>query len=224
MLYFSIVCLVIIIYIFTQNKLGPVWRLVFKMLASFALFAWALSRYLNEGDGYFEKLLLVGLGFGVIGDFLLGLRPLFSKKRLLLFGGLAFLFGHIAYFWAFYLQADPRFLFGIIPALGVLLIYIRLIQHKSYEFGRWQVPFYAYLFVLFALTSFAFVNQLMCWFSRLGLDPTICFLLSFLFFTVSDLVLFAIYFKKLTNRDKKVYRIISASFYYCAQLLIAFLI
>lgn len=105
----------------------------------------------------FDRLIGIGLLFGLFGDVFLMLPDQFIP------GLASFLIGHVFYVWAFMLQTSPQDLSrhkGYILIAGLLLSY-------SYYFysilkpslGAMEIPVIAYILVIAAMAFFAFTRK-----------------------------------------------------------------
>ena len=162
----------------------------------------------------FNKQILIGLIFGLIGDVLLNLRFVFPKsgQKIFLVGIMAFLIGHIMYLVALIPEAQHVVPFTIIGAIcaACLLIYIFKTMEVKKAFKIFGV---FYLGAVFIMCSIAIGNAIFTQTPR-----SIVFAIGALLFTASDVVLIFNTFSGVTKFSR---RICNLSLYYIGQILIA---
>lgn len=219
-------------FIFVEMKESSLFSLFFKALASFSfilLFSIVISEktvqtnspyYIGEdfvsflGTGF---LIFMGLVAGLIGDLLLGLRPLRPSDEndtIITSGIFSFAIGHIFYYFALIKIWQFSVYPLIIGVVGAAIIYFGA-KILNMKMRKLLIPSLAYAFLLFAIFGQAL-------FGAINLDFSVTSILLFVgatLFLVSDLILSQIYFKEGTKRVMVVYNYAT---YYGAQILIAF--
>jgi len=164
----------------------------------------------------FNRQLLIGLVFGMIGDILLNLRFVFKEQgqKIFLAGILAFLIGHVMYLLALIPQARhvwiwPCILLGALTA-GALLAYIFKTMEVKKAFKIFGV---FYLGAVFIMTAIAIGIAIFTPSKR-----AIVYAIGAILFTASDVVLI---FNTFSGVTKFSMRIANLSLYYIGQILIA---
>ena len=110
----------------------------------------------------FDKLMLIGLGFGWLGDVFL----MFNNNDLFVFGLASFLICHILYIFAFInnirkssytLSFINRFILGILPLFYLIVIYSYLYSYitKNPLFEPFLIPVSVYCIAIFTMSLFA---------------------------------------------------------------------
>lgn len=162
----------------------------------------------------FNKQILIGLVFGLIGDVLLNLRFVFPKngQKIFLLGILAFLIGHIMYLIALIPQAQHLVTFAFIGAIcaALLLIYIFKTMEVKKAFKIFGI---FYLGAVFVMCSIAIGIAIYAPSAR-----SIVYAIGAILFTASDVVLI---FNTFSGVSKFSLRITNLSLYYIGQILIA---
>ncbi len=186
---------------------------VLKGLASLMFVLVGFIAYRHVSD-VFNRQLLIGLIFGMVGDILLNLRYVFPEKgqKIFLSGILAFLIGHIMYLIALIPKAQHLALFVAIGAVcaACLLIYIFKTMEVKKAFKIFGV---FYLGAVFIMCSIAIGIAIYTPSSR-----SIVFALGAILFTASDVVLI---FNTFSGVTRFSLRITNLSLYYIGQMLIA---
>ena len=188
---------------------------VLKGLTTICCILIALIAYFMTSLPKFALLVILGLIFGFIGDELLALRFVYTKKfnAFFLSGALAFLIGHIFYLIALYGLAPRAWMLGVPLTLAALAAEFINSKKHSLDMGKLFLPlgFYA-SFVCFMGCSAVGV----CVFHfNFG---TLLFAVAGLCFIASDSILSVQCFSdRPTNTKNRVLHI----FYWAAQLLIA---
>lgn len=209
---------IILIFIICESFLPKNIRFLFKMVASFSYFFLAIYYFENLS----QILIILGLGFGVLGDLALGLRYILPyKKECLISGIISFFIGHLFYYIALTKTKNSFFLESFILTITIMMLVIG-IQKKSTKLNP-TIKFFVYLYMTFltflACTSiinliyyYVFNNFVINYFLSIGI----------IIFSISDLFLNALYFKSLPLIKRKYYRYLNLIFYYGAQLLIVY--
>ncbi|MBR4462701.1 MAG: lysoplasmalogenase [Erysipelotrichaceae bacterium] len=164
----------------------------------------------------FNKQLLVGLIFGMIGDILLNLRYVFPKQgqKIFLIGIVAFLIGHVMYLLALIPQARHVWiwycvLLGALTAAGLLAYIFKTMEVKK----AFKIFGVFYLGAVFIMTAIAIGIAIF--------TPTkraIIYAIGAVLFTASDVVLIFNTFSGVTRFSM---RIMNLTLYYLGQILIA---
>lgn len=200
--------------------------IIFKTIAS--LFFVAIGIYLFAtvpGHLVFKLLVMLGLIFGMLGDFFLGFKYIThgkAKKIWILVGMFAFAAGHIFYlvslFIEFYIPGNLVFI--ILPfATAIILsaIYMVISRKVGINFGK-LLPFgLFYLLMLSSMLSTSLYMAILHGFTNV---TAVMFFVGALFFAASDSMLTGAYFKE--GQRPKAYMAIYSVFYYLAQFIIAF--
>ena len=161
-----------------------------------------------------NRLFLIGLIFGMIGDILLNLRYVFPKngQKIFLVGILAFLIGHILYLVALIPQAQHLWLFvaiGAIAAAGLLAYIFKTMEVKK----AFKIFGVFYLGAVFIMCSIAIGIAIFAPSPR-----SIVYAIGAILFTASDVVLI---FNTFSGVTRFSLRITNLSLYYLGQMLIA---
>ena len=199
--------------------------IIFKTLAS--LFFLALGIYCattTPGHTLFKVFLLLGLGFGLLGDTFLGFKYITTKtKNMWILAGLfAFAIGHIFYiaslFVEYYVPGNIIYIFlPFITAIVISSIYMVISRKLGVRFGK-MMPFG--IFYLLCLTSMVSTAFYMALLHKFALVTPVVFFSGALFFVASDYMLTGAYFKP--GQRPKAYLAIYSVCYYLAQFAIAF--
>ncbi|MBP5279554.1 MAG: lysoplasmalogenase [Erysipelotrichaceae bacterium] len=161
-----------------------------------------------------NRLFLIGLIFGMIGDILLNLRYVFPKngQKIFLVGILAFLIGHILYLVALIPSAQHLWLFvaiGAIAAAGLLAYIFKTMEVKK----AFKIFGVFYLGAVFIMCSIAIGIAIFAPSPR-----SIVYAIGAILFTASDVVLI---FNTFSGVTRFSLRITNLSLYYLGQMLIA---
>ena len=188
---------------------------VLKGLTTICCIIIALIAYFTTALPEFAVLVILGLIFGFLGDELLALRFVYTKKfnAFFLSGALAFLIGHIFYLAALYGLAPGAWKLALPLTLAALAAELINTKKHSLDMGKLFLPlgFYA-SFVCFMGCSAVAV----CIFHfSFG---TLLFALAGLCFVISDSILSVQCFSDHPSDAKN--RVLHV-FYWAAQLLIA---
>ena len=188
---------------------------VLKGLTTICCILIALIAYFMTSLPKFALLVILGLIFGFIGDELLALRFVYTKKfnAFFLSGALAFLIGHIFYLIALYGLAPRAWMLGVPLTLAALAAEFINSKKHSLDMGKLFLPlgFYAAVVCFMGCSAVG-----VCVFHfNLG---TLLFAVAGLCFIASDSILSVQCFSdRPTNTKNRVLHI----FYWAAQLLIA---
>lgn len=202
--------------------------IIFKTIASLLFVALGVLDFCLNKEGYFlfKLFTVLGLFFGMLGDFFLGFKYITSgkvKKAWILIGMFAFALGHVFYIsgilTGFYIPGNIIFI--ILPfALPVVFIgiYMLIARKVGIYFGRGMLPFG--IFYLYCLSSMVFSSLCMAILHQFSLTTLIMFLVGAVLFASSDMMLTGAYFKE--GKRSKTYMATYSVFYYVAQFVIAF--
>lgn len=188
---------------------------VLKGLTTICCILIALIAYFMTSLPKFALLVILGLIFGFIGDELLALRFVYTKKfsAFFLSGALAFLIGHIFYLIALYGLAPRAWMISVPLTLAALAAEFINSKKHSLDMGKLFLPlgFYAAVVCFMGCSAVG-----VCVFHfNLG---TLMFAVAGLCFIASDSILSVQCFSdRPTNTKNRVLHI----FYWAAQLLIA---
>lgn len=188
---------------------------VLKGLTTICCILIALIAYFMTSLPKFALLVILGLIFGFLGDELLALRFVYTKKfsAFFLSGALAFLIGHIFYLIALYGLAPKAWMLGVPLTLAALAAEFINSKKHSLDMGKLFLPlgFYAAVVCFMGCSAVG-----VCVFHfNLG---TLMFAVAGLCFIASDSILSVQCFSdRPTNTKNRVLHI----FYWAAQLLIA---
>ena len=188
---------------------------VLKGLTTICCILIALIAYFMTSLPKFALLVILGLIFGFIGDELLALRFVYTKKfsAFFLSGALAFLIGHIFYLIALYGLAPRAWMLGVPLTLAALAAEFINSKKHSLDMGKLFLPlgFYAAVVCFMGCSAVG-----VCVFHfNFGI---LLFAVAGLCFIASDSILSVQCFSdRPTNTKNRVLHI----FYWAAQLLIA---
>ena len=188
---------------------------VLKGLTTICCILIALIAYFMTSLPKFALLVILGLIFGFLGDELLALRFVYTKKfsAFFLSGALAFLIGHIFYLIALYGLAPRAWMLSVPLTLAALAAEFINSKKHSLDMGKLFLPlgFYAAVVCFMGCSAVG-----VCVFHfNLG---TLLFAVAGLCFIASDSILSVQCFSdRPTNTKNRVLHI----FYWAAQLLIA---
>ena len=202
-------------FIYTEHKEKYLIADILKGTASlmFVLIGLNAFRVVNF---VFNKQLLIGLVFGMIGDILLNLRYVFPKQgqKIFLLGIVAFLIGHIMYLLALIPQAHHVWIWyciilGALAAAGLLGYIFKTMEVKK----AFKIFGVFYLGAVFIMTSIAIGIAIFTPSKR-----AIIYAIGAVLFTASDVVLIFNTFSGVTRFSM---RITNLTLYYIGQILIA---
>ena len=186
-----------------------------------ALLAWLNS---NNPTSSFGLFIILGLGFGLIGDITLDIKFIDLKRSDLYtkIGFTSFGIGHIFYLLGLlinFYDFSLNLLYLIIPTISALaLMAITLLMEKFTPIRYKNMKLYViiYAFILFFDVAIFLSTMIQKGFSVMTIDIIAFSLISF---ALSDLILNNTYFAP--NCNTPVYIISNHIFYYIAQFLIA---
>jgi len=201
-------------FIAVEHKKKYVKALILKTLASLIFVYIGYRCSLNCPDLLTRKYVLIGLGFGALGDFLLNLRFVLEKigSKVFLVGILVFLTGHIMYLVALINLSNSVLLSLIVGVVisALLLVWIFKQIEAKMAFKIFGV---FYIGAVTIMACFACINAINS-FSNFALIYAIGAIL----FLVSDVVLILNTFTKTTRFSLRITNLL---LYYFGQLLIA---
>lgn len=196
--------------------------LVSLLFITTALLAWFKHDY---GDNLFGIYVFIGLLFGLFGDILLDLKYM-SKKYSFIFtvlGFFAFAFGHAFYvtgLFIYFYDFNANVMYIIVPVIITLLLTIATLLMEVFtpiKYGNMRLFVLIYgLFLFFTTSIYISFAILTNW----QISTINIMAVSFLFFTISDLILNNTYFAP--GFKKPIYIITNHALYYIAQFSIAF--
>ena len=202
--------------------------IIFKTIASLFFVALGILDFCLNPEGYFifKLFTVLGLFFGMLGDFFLGFKYITKgkvKKAWILIGMFAFAFGHVFYIAGilagFYVPGNALFL--VLPfALPLVFIgvYMLIARKVGINFGKGMLPFG--LFYLYCLSSMVFSSLCMAILHQFAMPTLVMFFVGAVFFASSDMMLTGAYFKE--GKRSGTYMATYSVFYYIAQFVIAF--
>ncbi len=215
------ICIMIIVgfllqglFIFTEHREKYLLADILKGSASLIFVLIGLKAYQTVNFA-FNRQLLIGLVFGLIGDVLLNLRYVFPKQgqKIFLIGIVAFLIGHIMYLLALIPQARHILWYCAIPgavAAACLLAYIFKTMEVKKAFKIFGI---FYLGAVFIMTAIAIGIAIFTPSRR-----AIIYAIGAILFTASDVILIFNTFSGVTRFSM---RIMNLTLYYLGQILIA---
>ncbi len=215
------ICIMIIVgfllqglFIFTEHREKYLLADILKGSASLIFVLIGLKAYQTVNFA-FNRQLLIGLVFGLIGDVLLNLRYVFPKQgqKIFLIGIVAFLIGHIMYLLALIPQARHILWYCAIPgavAAACLLAYIFKTMEVKKAFKIFGI---FYLGAVFIMTAIAIGIAIFTPSRR-----AIIYAVGAILFTASDVILIFNTFSGVTRFSM---RIMNLTLYYLGQILIA---
>lgn len=217
-----------ILFLVVRVKVGGVWGVATKTLASFMFVVTALVGLVTRASTISSMFIVLGLICGLIGDIVLDLKVVYQEHNdfYLNMGMLSFSIGHIFYFVALfmYLNNDINFISSSTPlyipiliGIGVALLLCGGILLSSklmkLDFGKFFLQSAGYSILL---TSLASISILLAVFYTSTLWV---FGIGAIAFLISDLILSLNYFGGQANN--KLLILLNHITYYIAQILIA---
>lgn len=202
--------------------------IIFKTIASLFFVALGILDFCLNPHGYFlfKLFVVLGLFFGMLGDFFLGFKYVTSgkvKKAWILIGMFAFALGHIFYIAGilagFYVPGNAIFI--ILPftlPIVFICVYMLIARKVGIYFGKGMLPFG--IFYLYCLSSVVFSSLCMAILHQFSMSTLIMFFVGAVFFASSDMMLTGAYFKE--GKRSGAYMATYSVFYYIAQFVIAF--
>ncbi len=208
-------CLLQALFIYTEHQEKYLLADILKGSASLVFVLIGLKAY-QVVNFAFNKQLLIGLLFGMIGDILLNLRYVFPKQgqKIFLIGIVAFLIGHIMYLLALIPQARHFWIWycivlGALLAAGLLAYIFKTMEVKK----AFKIFGIFYLGAVFIMTAIAIGIAVFTPSKR-----AIIYAIGAILFTASDVVLIFNTFSGITRFSM---RITNLTLYYIGQILIA---
>lgn len=203
------------LFIKAEHDQKPVLAVTLKGIASliFVCLGFMISTFTK--DAHVATYVKLGLIFGMLGDILLNLRYVFTKKGNLIFlvGILIFMIGHIFYFVAILPMCTNKL---VAIGVGVVLTFFLL----KWIFSQIEAKMAFKIFGVFYLGAITIMNCVACAnMITLHNTFTIALFIGALLFLLSDIVLILNTFGK---ESKFALRITNLSLYYVGQLVIAF--
>lgn len=224
--------------------------IIFKTVASLFFVALGILDFCLNPDGYFffKLFTVLGLFFGMLGDFFLGFKYITSgkaKKAWILIGMFAFALGHVFYIvgvlTGFYFPGEAMssgtariiarayinfnvpentffLIFPFVLPILFIAIYMVIAKKVGINFGKGMLPFG--IFYLYCLSSMVFSSLFMAILHGFSKPTLIMFLVGAVFFASSDMMLTGAYFKE--GKRSGAYMATYSVFYYIAQFVIAF--
>ena len=189
--------------------------LIFKGLSSLCFIALGVICFVTGDYSLPKILILIGLCFGIIGDEILALCPIYPAHDSvhLIGGGVFFIVGHLFYMTAMIISGSISWI-ALVIAYAIILTLSLLYESKNrFYIGDTRVSLRIYICIvaLFAALGVAFFV------GRPDIGRLLV-ALGGLLFVVSDNILFAYKFHDNTRFDRNIALHIA---YYLAQLLIA---
>lgn len=218
----AVISIIDVVLILLRNSVSNKKGLVFKMISSlnFIIFAYVLFAIDNSINLSYKISVLLGLSFGFIGDFVLGIRRIIDNKAVPLIVGLFFfLIGHIMYIRAFIKLDSTNYILLISLTLSFFILAIIMGFALSFEFRKLKFGVIPYVFTSSLLLSLSI--------SLLIENKNINYFiisLATLMFVISDSILCVLYFKNASNDLKMKLTRTSSFCYLIAQNIFAFTI
>ena len=205
-------------FIAADHKKSYARATLLKGMASVMFVMIGSIAYTAGTDREYSGFVLLGLIFGATGDILLHLQFLFRKGQLIFIAGVVvFLAGHIMYVAALIPYSDRPLITVIIgTAVAAAIMAYLCIRYGSCADMRIKAFGSFYIEAISLMTAFGVIN-----FISYPQPWRMMFALGAVLFIVSDIILTVDIF---ANRNTLARSIINLSFYYAAQLLIAFTI
>ena len=222
MLYVITLCLIIScsLYMYLYNRI--IKRKIFYLKLSTSLFFLLLAIYnfctkKNTTNNY-DMFILLGIISGFFGDVLLGFRNLFSSKKHLLFvlGISMFLLGHLLYIRSMFFYFDTSLIYPIILSIILLILSIIITRKTNVDFGKSIIVDYMYMLVTAFFISISLFNLI----THFNFEFIITFI-GICSFATSDFILSYLYFSKMDDKKRRVFKLINIATYYIGQLVLA---
>ena len=209
----------VVVFLVLRVKYGGLKGLYSKAIASFLFLLTALSAAaVNPGHEVYAGLIVLGLS----GDIWLDLKWIYEKdmEKFLNAGFIAFMIGHVFYIGAIYkfagnwsvLTAVLPIIISVVVAIGNVIVSEKLLKLKFGKFRTIVGVYTFFLFMTFAVSAVAMLNNS---FAKQWILTAVGGIL----FILSDAVLSNMYFKEGGNTKPNV--IINHTLYYAAQFVIA---
>lgn len=201
-------------FIFVERQKKWTLAVILKGLASLFFVALGILCSAKTGYSLYDKLIIAGLIFGLIGDVCLNLRHVLKKvgDKIFLGGVAAFLVGHIIYLIAIIPSATrivTDIVVGVLVA-GILLFYIFKTMEVKIAFKIFGVFYLGAIVIMTTIAiDVAFAAPVL---------KNLLFAFGAALFTASDIVLI---FNTFSGSETFPRRITNLSLYYIAQICIA---
>ena len=210
----------VVVFLVLRVKYGGLKGLYSKAIASFLFLLTALSAAaVNSGHEVYAGLIVFGLVLGLSGDIWLDLKWIYEKdmEKFLNAGFIAFMIGHVFYIGAIYKFAGnwsvlTAIIISVVVAIGNVIVSEKLLKLKFGKFRTIVGVYTFFLFMTFAVSAVAMLNNS---FAKQWILTAVGGIL----FILSDAVLSNMYFKEGGNTKPNV--VINHTLYYAAQFIIA---
>jgi hypothetical protein len=227
-LFISLCVLTTILFLVVRIRVGGVWGVITKTLASFLFVTTALVGLVLNAPTVSSLFVVLGLLCGLIGDIVLDLKVVYKEDndKWLNTGMFSFGLGHIFYFIALftfvvndcgYLASNTPLYIPILIGVGVALLLScgTLVATKmmKLDFGKF---FYQSAGYTMLLTSLSAISVVLAVFYNVNL---LIFGMGAVAIFVSDLILSLNYFGG--QADNKLLIVLNHAIYYLGQILIA---
>jgi uncharacterized membrane protein YhhN len=221
-IFIAVISILDLVFIILRNKVNEKVGIAFKMLSSFNFILLGIICYLynSDIDSNYTKFIFLALGFGFLGDFVLGIRRLVKHKNIyLLTGLLLYLVGHIMYISAFVKLGKIDHLMLTIITLSLFIIAVIIGFKCKFVFKKLKYGIISYVLTSSILLSLAITILLSS--QNITISNMVNAIASLLF-VLSDTALCFIYFKKYNNNTRTSLTIVSSILYLFAQNIFAF--
>ena len=216
------VCLACVFVVVQGSQKHPLLNIMLKAFASLATLILAVyggiySGIITQTTGF---LIVVGLGFCLVGDVLLQLFDMNeekSKYQIINAGSFSFMLAHFCFIVSMGLMIQSNSFAIIIPILvGILIACIIYFMQKPMKlnYNKSTLSILAYSFALGTSFAFSISNLIVNGLSTFNLLLVVGLVLFF----ISDLILSMIYFKEKSNHNLYY---LNLSTYYAAIIVIA---
>ena len=203
-------------FLIWRDKNKPAFNILLKAIASFSFLTLGLvCTFVNNNFNYGVMFILIGLASSVFGDMFLGYKEFKNEfEDASLYSGFgAFCVTQCMYLIGMILIYDFTiwaFLIGAVITLVILLSE----KMMKLNFDKFRIIVSIYSILLMTVLGQGIMNFALIGYSLAGL----LFMLGFIFFALSDLILSFIYFRK---DSKDILTILNLLTYYVGQILIA---
>lgn len=224
----SLCVLATAVFLVVRVKVGGVWGVITKTIASFLFMTLALIGFVDNAPTVSSLFIILGLLCGLIGDIVLDLKVVYKEDndKWLNTGMFSFALGHIFYFVAIFtfVKNDAGFIASSTPlyipiliGVGVsLLLQVGVLfstKLLKLDFGKFFFQSAGYTVLLTALSA---ISVALAAFYNINL---LVFAMGAVAIFVSDLILSLNYFGG--QADNKLLVILNHAIYYAGQILIA---
>lgn len=247
-LFVGLGALCVILFLIFRDKKSSILAITLKTLSSIFFIVTALVAAMNIKEidttkTIFTILVIVGLLFGLVGDFTLDFKQYFKSLKydnhmkdsdfITYVGMSAFAVGHILYISGIlvtYPGEGMSLLYSSLGALGAALLIVFIVGEKlsHLHFGKFLIPSLVYCFLL---TNFGILSLIIM---VKNMNPAnIIRFVGSMMFLISDLILSFTYFSEpqkfleksaLKNPESRLYIISNHGTYYIAQFLLAIML